>query len=364
MKFKDVINRVRTRVEKTREDLLRQKNQARDVFLNLAESFGDEWVDRAFQKARERLAPSIEQLPVDFQLRQSSFVRRTYEKLFPVSHVFKVGFRYNREFLEDYMPVSNDAYIGRGSYKFVYRLPWSVVVKVSRHVWPSDPLFGSLYKNVVKNQKDFLSAEELALQEFYLSKVRPYKRDSIRHKFNRLGLEKYHYMKVREALPDFVVPTKYFMGMRYRDRHFSSGFYETLTPMDTQIMLVGKHLKEFARAGKFENQNFITRAFMPRYRFEFDWARFGSVKKGVLIKIKEDFKRLVEYTRRLAVEEKLILDIHSENIIITLPEFQLKIFDFHLFDEHLYADAYTGGNSEKDLIEVIEKFVDSLNLHD
>jgi hypothetical protein len=364
MEFKDVIKRVKQRVELTREELRRQKNQAKEAFLSFTESFSDEWVDKAFQIARETLAPANEHLPVDFQLRQSALPRRIYEKLFPVSHVCKVGFRYNREFLEDFMPVSNEAFIGRGSYKFVYKLPWSVVVKVSRHVWPSDPLFGSLYKTVVKNPEDFFTKEELALRDYLISKARSYQKDSIYHKFNRLGLEKYHYWKVRDAIPDLVLPTKYFMGMRYRNRPFSSGFYETLTPMDTQILLAGKHLKEFARAGSPENQNFITRALMPRYRFEFDGARFGRVKKNVLLKIRADFSRLVDFTRKLALEEKLILDIHSENIIITLPEFELKIFDFHLFDEHLYADAYTGGNSEKDLIEVIEKFVDSLKLYD
>ncbi|MDH5657229.1 MAG: hypothetical protein OEZ34_15060 [Spirochaetia bacterium] len=364
MKFKDVISRVKGRVEKTREDLRKQRSQARTALRNLKDNFGDDFVDRAFNKARENLAPSNEQLPVDFQLRQSNLLRRLYERIFPVSHVSKIGYRYGREFLDDFMPVSNEAYIGRGSYKFVYKLPWSIVVKVSRHVWPSDPLFGSLYKEVVKNPERFFTEEENALRD-HLLKISPsYKKESINHKFYRLGLEKYHYWKVREAIPDLALPTKYFMGMRYRRRPFSSGFYETLTPMDTQIMLAGKHLKEFAKAGKPEKQNFISRRLLPRYQFEFDGARFGRVKKNILIQIKEDFQRLIDFTRRLAKDEKLILDIHSENIIITLPEFHLRVFDFHLFDEHLYADAYTGGNSEKELIEVIEKFVDSLDLHD
>ncbi|MBX7057173.1 MAG: hypothetical protein K1X75_03840 [Leptospirales bacterium] len=192
---------------------------------------------------------------------------------------------------------------------------------------------------------------------------RGYRREKMQFKFFRLGMERYHYWKVREALPDLVLPTRFFMGVRYRRRLMGENFFSRkITPMDSQIMLVGKHLKEFARAGKKSRQGLLGGRLFPSFDFEFDIGRFGQIKKKVLVKIAEDFRRLIEYTERLAREEKLILDIHTENLIITLPDFQLKIFDFHLFDEHLYDPAMQTDRPEQDHIEVIEKFVESFHL--
>ena len=39
------------------------------------------------------------------------------------------------------MPITNDDFIGRGGYKFVYKLPWNQVVKVGKSKLGSDPLF-------------------------------------------------------------------------------------------------------------------------------------------------------------------------------------------------------------------------------
>ena len=85
------------------------------------------------------------------------------------------------------------------------------------------------------------------------------------------------------------------------------------------------------------------------------------MKKKVLLKITEDFRRLIDFTQDLAVREKLIYDIHTENIIITLPEFELKIFDFHIFDQHLYTGAADFDRPEREHIEVIEKFIEALS---
>jgi hypothetical protein len=153
------------------------------------------------------------------------------------------------------------------------------------------------------------------------------------------------------------------MGIRYRRRPFGSGFYETLTPMDSQIMLVGKHMKEFANAGRPAEQHPLMQTLFPKYDFNFDSRKFGKIKKKILLKIREDLRRLMQFTQKMAQKERLILDIHSENIIITLPDFNVKVFDFHLFDEHLYGAGMTG-RTERDLIEVIEKFVESLGLED
>jgi len=361
MRLRDIFGRVRGRIDRAKASVRSQKMSAQDIVRSFVDSFSDERIEKAFELARQRLAPSIEHLPVDFQLRRSYLPRRIYEKTFPVSHVQRITYKYEREFLDDYMPISNDTYVGRGSYKFVYLLPWSMVVKVGRSVLPSDPLFGSLYREVSKNQERYLSSDERSLLDFYLRK-RNRSKERLRLKFHRLGLERLHYMKVKEGLPDLVLPTRFFMGMRYRRRPFG-GYSETLTPMDSQIMLVGKHMKEFASAGKPAKQNVLMKRFFPRYDFVFNSGRFGKIKKKVVIKIREDFRRLIRFTEELAQQEKLILDIHSENIIITLPEFELKVFDFHLFDEHLYEHGGTA-YSEKELIDVIERFVDSLELVD
>ena len=327
------------------------------------ETFSDEWIEAAFRKARETIAPERDFLPADFQLRQSYWPRRLYERAVPVSHVFRLGMRYKRDYLEDFMPISPEHYIGRGSYKFVYSLPWKMVLKISRRVLPSDPIFGSLFREVDARPEDFLSQEELNLYEYLCRGKGRGRRNRLWFQFLRLGLERYHYAKVREALPDLVLPTRFFMGVRYRKKLFGSGHHESIRPMDSQIMLVGKHLKEFASAAVHSKQNAVMRKFFPKYDFEFDVGRFGQIKKKVLVKITEDFRRLIEYTERLAREEKLILDIHTENLIITLPEFELKIFDFHLFDEHLYESTAGLASPEQDHVAVLERFVESLGLY-
>ena len=362
MKFKDVFTRARDRIQNARDKVSRSGKQAGAVVKNIVDNVGDEFIEAAFKKAREKLAPATEELPVDFELRQSGIMRRSYERVFPVSHIFQMGAKYERESLSDFMPISNQDYIGRGSYKFVYRLPWSMVVKVSKEVLASDPLFGSRFREVDSHQERFLTGEELELQDMLANKLRGYKKERLRYKFNRLGLERYCYWKVREALPDLVLPTKFFMGVRYRKRLLTAGHSEKITPMDSQIMLAGKHLKEFATAGHKSQVRHFWNKFSPTYDFDFETARFGQIKKKVLVKITEDFRRLIRFTELLALREKLILDIHSENIIITLPDFELKVFDFHLFDEHLYEPSLKFDRPEKDHIEVLEKFIDSLGL--
>jgi len=361
MRFKDIITRVQNRIDAARDRITEQSRQAGDLMRSVLDTFDDEWMEKAFKIARETLAPAVEELPVDFQLRQSSLFRRFYERVFPVSHVFRISAKYGREYLEEYMPISNDSYIGRGSYKFVYSLPWRMVLKVSKEVLPSDPIFGSLFRQAAAHPDVFLAPEERELMDFLSKGKSAYKKDRVAFKFARLGMERLHYLKVREALPDLVLPTRYFMGVRYREKFFGEGHSEKMTVMDSQIMLVGKHLKEFARAGKKSEQHAIFRKISPRYDFEFDSMRFGRIKKKVLLKIAEDFRRLIKFTELLALREKLILDIHTENIIITLPDFELKIFDFHLFDEHLYEPSLKFDRPEKDHIEVIEKFIDSLH---
>jgi len=357
--LRDSLRRLGRKIRRSSDTLAYRSRQAGDLMLSVLEQ-GDEALEKAFELARLRKAPAPSEMPVDFALRDSPLLRKAYETIVPVSHVFRMGFRHDREYLEDFMPISNEAFIGRGSYKFVYHLPWQMVVKVSKEVLPSDPLFGSLFREVDRDQSRFLKNEELDLQEFLGRRRRRYIRDRLRFKFNRLGLERYSYWKVREALPDLVLPTRFFMGLRCRHRMFRTGHYEKITPMDSQIMLIGKHLKEFARAARPSQQSRFMSRFAPRFDFVFDTQRFGRIKKKVLVKITEDFKNLIRYTELLATREKMILDIHSENIIITLPDFQLKIFDFHLFDEHLYEPSLVHDRPEKDHIELIEKFLGSL----
>ncbi len=362
MKLTDIYTRVRDRVRLAQEHLSDTSQQAGDMMRNVIDTFSDEWIEQAFSLARQKIAPSVDELPVDFQLRQSSMMRRIYERLFPVSHVFRVSAKYGREYLEEYMPINNSSYIGRGSYKFVYSLPYQMVLKISKEILPSDPIFGSQFRLVDAEQSRFLGPEEIELQNILSRGKKSYRQERIRFKFNRLGMERLHYWRVREALPDLVLPTKYFMGIRYRNKLFGEGHSEKMTVMDSQIMLMGKHLKEFAMAGKQSHQNRFWKQFSPRFDFVFDSGRFGRIKKKVLIKITEDFRRLIRFTEMLAVRDKLILDIHTENVIITLPDFELKIFDFHLFDEHLYEPSLKFNRPEKDHIEVIEKFIESLNL--
>ncbi len=361
--FRKFYDRVRDRLRRGRKRVEQSGQDAGAYMRSLMDSFSDEkWIEQAFDRARELTAPSIEQLPVDFQLRQSSWPRRLYEHLFPITHIFRLNYKHDREFLEDFMPITPESYIGRGSYKFVYKLPWQMVVKVSKDILGSDPVFGSLYREVVDNKEGFLRPEELHLLDHYESRLPRWRRERLRGKFYRLGLERYHYWIVREQLRDLVLPTKFFMGVRYRRRLNEDFYSRKMMPMDSQVLLMGKHLKEFATAGRKRDQGLLGRTFMPAYDFEFDIGRFGKIKKKVLLKITEDFRRLIKFTELLATRDRLILDIHTENIIITLPDFQLKIFDFHLFDEHLYEPSNIHDSPEKDHIEVIERFIESFEL--
>src|SRR5690606_19820329 len=187
MRFRDVLNRVKERVRTARDQARSGGEHATRVARSIADTLlDDEKAQTFFRRARENPAPETKDLPVDFQLRQSGVLRRTYERVFPVRHVMRVTERYGREFLDDFMPITNDDYIGRGSYKFVYRLPWREVLKVSKEILPSDPIFGSLFREVDANQERFLSANELALQDVLLARTR--RKERVRFKFNRLGL--------------------------------------------------------------------------------------------------------------------------------------------------------------------------------
>lgn len=359
MEIRDIFRRVRSRVREARERVGEQGQKAAVVMRS---AFDEEWIDRALEKARETLAPRKELIPVDFQLRQHSLPRRIYERVLPLSHVMRLQMRYERPFLDDFMPVGPDSYIGRGSYKFVYSLPWRMVVKVGKNIMPSDPLCGSLFREVAREPEKFLKKEELELMEFLCRGRTTAGKEKIRFNFFRLGLERYSYAIVKQGLPDMVLPTRFFMGIRYRRSLFGRGHTETMRPMDTQLMLVGKHLKELAVSGKKAKQGRVGQFFNPKFEFEFDIGRFGAVKKKQLEKIRDDLLRLVGFTEALAEKEKLILDIHTENLIITIPEFELKVFDFHIFDEHLYTAARGYDRPEQEHIEVIGKFIDSFGL--
>ncbi|MCE9598170.1 MAG: hypothetical protein K8S54_09410 [Spirochaetia bacterium] len=361
MKFTDIFRRVEGRVRQARDRMTERSREAGDRMKSVIDSFSDEWMESAFRRYREMQAPSPDQMPVDFRLRESSLPRRIYEKMYPVSHVLRLNWKHNQPFLEDFMPISPEAYTGRGSYKFVYSLPWRMVLKISKEILPSDPIIGSTFRQVAANKEQFLSEEELQLLEHLAAGKRGSRRERLDFKFYRLGMERFHYWKVREALPDLVLPTRFFMGIRYRKKFLTGDHSEKITPMDSQIMLLGRHLKEFARAVRPSDQSNLARALSPRYDFTFDGERFGRIKKKILLKITDDFRRLIRFTQDLAVREKLIYDIHTENIIITLPEFELKIFDFHFFDQHLYTGAADFDRPEREHIEVIEKFIESLS---
>ncbi|PJZ68902.1 hypothetical protein CH373_08165 [Leptospira perolatii] len=304
----------------------------------------------------------FEDLPIDFRLRQSGIFRKLYERLFPVSHVFRITHRYGREFLDNFMPLSSEHYIGRGSYKFVYALPWNQVVKVGKSKLPSDPIFGSLFKEVRLNLEKYLKPEEIRLMEFLQKSCwTESARDEILFKFTRLGLERLHYWKLKSLIPDLVLPTRFFMGLRYRKNPFGAPI-TTLTPCDNQTTIPGKHLKEFIRVNEKIKQNPIQDALFPKWKLNFDTHKFGIINKAKLKKIALDFHRVIEVTRYLAKEEKLIFDIHSENIIITIPDFELKIFDYHVFDEHLYEPSKENPSPEVDHINLINEFVKSFDL--
>lgn len=301
-------------------------------------------------------------IPVDISLRPPGFFRKIYEDLFPVSHVFKVSYKHNREYLENFMPISNSDYIGRGTYKLVYTIPRNQVVKIGASILPSDPLFGSLYHTVSDNLDVYLKQEELELKTFLLSQTRsPTKRELICFKFRRLGLERLHYWKVKSLVPDLVWPTLFFMGARYRRGPLGVPMV-SITPCDTQNLIPGKHLKEFAQIKEKLKPTSIKDSIFPKWKLNFDTHKFGLVSKSKLKKIAFNFHRVIEVTKYLASKEKLILDIHSENIIITLPDFELKLFDFHVFDEHLYESSHPDIAPEQEHINLIKEFIDSFEL--
>lgn len=315
-----------------------------------------------FDPDKEKKPIPVEDLPVDFALRQSGFVRKAYEKIFPVSHIFRITHKYNREFLDNFMPITNEDYIGRGSYKFVYKLPWNQVVKVGKSKFLSDPLFGSLYKEVSKNLEKYLKPEELQLKEFLERKTFfQSSKEEIDFKFKRLGLERLQYWKIKSLIPDLVMPTRFFMGLRYRANPFQIPLV-TLTPCDNQKLIAGKHLKEFVKLNEKIKQNVIGEMLFPKWKLNFDTHKFGVIGKGKLKKIAFDFHRVIEVTQYLAEKEKMIFDLHSENIIITIPDFELKIFDYHVFDDYLYEPSKENPSPEIDHIETIREFIRSFEL--
>jgi serine/threonine protein kinase len=304
----------------------------------------------------------IEYLPVDMGLRKSSIVRRSYEWLFPVTHTFRVTYKYEGQFLDEFMPISAKDFLGRGSYKFVYRLPWNHVLKIGKSKLPSDPIFGSLFKQVSKELPSYLKQDELDLKIYLQSKLSSIDaKEKIEFHFRRLALERLHYLKIKTLLPDLILPTRHFMGIRFRKGPFSIPM-STMTPCDNQILLPGKHLKEFVQLKERLKQGFVTNIISPEWKLNFDYQKFGEVSRSKLKKIAFNFHRVIEATKYLAEKEKLILDLHSENIIIMLPDFELKIFDFHIFDEHLYelGDGELAPVDEH--IETIQIFIDSFEL--
>ncbi|GBF49724.1 hypothetical protein LPTSP4_12430 [Leptospira ryugenii] len=331
-------------------------------FLDLLEKGLDK--ELFFDPDKDDANPPIpmEDLPVDEVLRQSGPFRKFYEWAFPVSHVFRITHRYHREYLDNFLPLSNQDYIGRGSYKFVYKLPWNQVVKIGKSKLPSDSLFGSLYKEVGKDLNRYLKKEEIALKDFLQSKTMfDGKKDEIEFKFRRLGLERLHYWKLKSLLKELVIPTRFFMGIKVRNTPWKVPSV-SLTPCDQQPLLAGKHLKEFTVKNEKINQGVILDKFFPRWKLNFNSHRFGLVSKSQLRKIAVDFNRVIEATKFLANEEGLIFDVHSENIIITLPDFELKIFDFHLFDDFLYEPSEENPTPEMDHINLINEFIRSFEL--
>lgn len=326
-------------------------------FLELLEK----GLDKELKKTTEEDIP-LENLPIDLELRQKGFFRGIYENVFPASHVFEISYQYDGKFLDNYMPISNESYIGRGSYKFVYKLPWNQVVKIGKSKFYSDPLFGSLFREVASHQETYLKPEEIQLKDYLMRQTRrKSKKEEIDLKFKRLGMERLHYWKVKSLLPDLILPTRFFMGLRYRDRPLLQPS-ASLTPCDVQIALPGKHLKEFVALKEKVTGNILESKLFPKWKLNFDTHRFGFVSRAKLKKIAFNFHRVIEATKYLASKEKLILDLHSENIIITIPDFELKIFDFHVFDEHLYETTTNSLFPEQDHIETIKRFIDSFEL--
>ena len=124
----------------------------------------------SFSASKSDTPIPVEELPIDLSLRKSGIIRKVYEKIFPVTHVFQISYKFNGVFMENFMPITNDDFIGRGGYKFVYKLPWNQVVKVGKSKLGSDPLFGSLFKEVSKNLEMYLKPEEMELKNYLQSK--------------------------------------------------------------------------------------------------------------------------------------------------------------------------------------------------
>ncbi|MFN3603803.1 MAG: hypothetical protein ACK4UJ_03710 [Leptonema sp. (in: bacteria)] len=363
MKFKDIFIQTIKRIKTAKKKFEAKTEFSKDIIQNLIESLSEDWIEKALNKAKETLAPSFEEIPIDLQLRQSNIFRKTYNKIFPVNHAFRINYRYGREFLDEYMPISENTYLGRGNYKFVYALPWKMVIKISKNILLSDPIYGSLFTQVRKDPEKFLTKEEISLYEYLSKNFRRSQKEKLWLKFLRLGLERYHYIIVKEYLPDLVIPTRFFMGVQYRKLPFMEQYVKSIRPMDVQVILTGKHLKQFIKSGKRIKRKGILNYLLPSsFEFKFDVGIYGNVKKKILVKIKEDLRRLIFFTKKLAKEEKLILDIHTENLIISLPEFELKLFDFHIFDEHLYDYGDGVMNPEQEHIEIIEQFIESFGL--
>lgn len=331
-------------------------------FLELLEKGLDKELFVSFEEKEADPIP-LEYLPVDLVgLRKSNVVRRIFETLFPVSHVFRITHRYDREFLDNFQPLSKKDYLARGSYKFVYKLPWNQVVKVGITKLPSDPIFGSLYKEVSKNMSKYLKPEELSLKDYLQASAwTDAKKENIEFKFRRLGLERLHYWKLKSLIPDLVLPTRFFMGLKVRNTPWKIPSVN-LTPCDNQNLIPGKHLKEFISTSSKVKQNPLSEKLFPKWKLSFDHNRFGEIGKTKLKKIAFDFHRIIEVVKYLANEEGLIFDIHTENIIITLPDFELRIFDYHVFDTHLYEPSEENPSPEMDHIQTIEEFIRSFDL--
>ena len=350
-------NRLKKYTDKVKN--LFQLNKFSSFIETLEKGLEDEL---SFDPSKTEPPIPLAELPGDLTLRKSGIFRNIYESIFPVSHIFQATYRFNGLFLENFMPITNKDFIGRGSYKFVYKLPWNQVVKVGKSKLGSDPLFGGLFKEVSKNLEIYLKPEEMELKN-YLQKhcIKESSKELLHFKFKRLGLERLHYWKLKNLLPDLVLPTKYYMGIRYRKTPWGIPF-TTLTPCDNQILIPGKHLKEFVKLKEKQKQNVIESKFLPKWKLNFDTHKFGLVPISKLKKIAFNFHRVIEATRYLSAKEKLILDLHSENIIIQLPEFELKIFDFHVFDEHLYDPGEDGISPEEEHIHTINEFIESFEL--
>ena len=242
-----------------------------------------------------------------------------------------------------------------------FNYPWNQVIKIGNSKLPSDYLFGRLFEKVSKNKEQYLKDEEINLCDFLKSKVKSvFKKEQIDFKFTRLGLERLFYWKIKVLIPDLVLPTRFFMGLKIRKTPLGIDS-TTLTPCDNQSLLLGKHLKEFMKIGEKSETNVLKKIF-PEWKIKFDSHKFGKIKKSQLKKIAFDFHRVIEATKYIAKTEKMIFDIHTENIIITLPKFELKIFDYHLFDENIYHHINHTTFSEVNHIAVIEQFIESFNL--